>query len=82
MPKSSQKNGTEMSLKGKLYICNSLNLFEPFRQIMGTKENLLKWADVQYKGSNQSYEKITRKPRTCLSKSEREDIAAFISQNR
>jgi hypothetical protein len=49
---------------------------------MGTKENLTKWADEQYKGSNQSYEKITRKPRTCLSKSEREDIAAFISQNR
>jgi len=55
------------------------NIF--FRQIMGTKENLTKWADVQYKGSNQSYEKITRKPRTCLSKSEREDIAAFISNN-
>lgn len=49
---------------------------------MGTKENIDKWSLEQYKGSNQSYEKITRKPRTCLSKTEREEIATFISQNR
>ena len=53
-----------------------------FRQIMGTKENLLKWADEQYKNSSQSYEKIVRKPRTCLAKAEREEIARFITKNK
>jgi len=52
------------------------------RQIMGTKENLLKWADEQYKNSSQSYEKIVRKPRTCLAKAEREEIARFITKNK
>ena len=49
---------------------------------MGTKENLLKWADEQYKNSSQSYEKIVRKPRTCLAKAEREEIARFITKNK
>ena len=53
-----------------------------FSQIMGTKENLLKWADEQYKNSSQSYEKIVRKPRTCLAKAEREEIARFITKNK
>jgi len=51
------------------------------RQIMGTKENLEKWADEQYKNSSQSYEKIVRKPRTCLAKAEREEIARFITKH-
>ena len=53
-----------------------------FRQIMGTKENLEKWADEQYKNSSQSYEKIVRKPRTCLAKAEREEIARFITKHK
>jgi hypothetical protein len=42
---------------------------------------MAKWADDQYKNSSQSYEKIVRKPRTCLAKAEREEIARFITKH-